>query len=640
MQTAGSRDPRCGRGAYGSLRDWSAAAHRFWIIQPCAHVILAALICALLILPLRSIASTASPALRADMLRVLQENELTGAVWSLVTADGEIAVDAAGVKDARNGKQLSPHDRVHIGSVTKTLLAAGVLRLVSEGRLALDSPIAEYLPDIAIDNPWQASDPIKLRHLLDHTAGLDDARMWQVFSLKAHPDTPLLEAFSRDPSLLRVRSRPGSRFSYSNMGYALLGLVIESVTHERYEMYLDQNLLAPLDMRDSTFTFVSQEGPDADRRLAMGHFERGTVQPSVPVYLRPSMQFTTTAHDMALFSRFLMSDGRIDGEVFIETQLLRAMGQPFATEAAVAGLSTGYGLGLARRDRHGLIGQCHSGNTIGYRAMLCIFPQQQNAFFVAVNADSESATYEKFNALLIDALEISAIPPASIEQPMDDVSAWEGIYIPSPNRFQAFEWLDTVFSFVHVSWDGSQLRLRSLQSRTRFLLPAGGALFRATDRVDASHVLLKSADAKRVLSDGFQSYERTSFAKIGSLWLSLCAGVLGLIFIFVAGFVRLLRRRLTLETSVPFVAVIALLLPLSLFFQQSFLQLGDVTPASATLAVTTAVLPFAMTAGLILQLRHRASGSVAVLDIAAMIAVLQWAIVLAAWGLLPVRLWL
>src|SRR5699024_1127364 len=115
------------------------------------------------------------------------------------------------------------------------------------------------------------------------------------------------------------------------------------------------------------------------------------------------MQFTTTAHDMALFSRFIMSDGRIGSETFIDANLLHAMGRPFETEAASAGLPAGYGLGLTRRDRHGVVGRCHSGNTIGYRAMLCTFPQQQKAFFVAVNTDSEAAGYERFNALLVNA---------------------------------------------------------------------------------------------------------------------------------------------------------------------------------------------------------------------------------------------
>src|SRR5688572_10320955 len=163
----------------------------------------------LFVFPLAAGASALASELRTDMQRLLQENELTGAVWSTVASDGSIAIDSAGVKAASTGEPLSADARVHVGSEAKTVLATGVLRLVSEGRLALDMPISTYLPQLEFDNPWAPSEPIRLRHLLDHTAGLDDARLWQIFSLKVQPDVPLAATFARYPTLLRVRSRPG-----------------------------------------------------------------------------------------------------------------------------------------------------------------------------------------------------------------------------------------------------------------------------------------------------------------------------------------------------------------------------------------------------------------------------------------------
>src|SRR5690606_13076553 len=122
----------------------------------------------------------------------------------------------------------------------------------------------------------------------------------------------------------------------------------------------------PIGMHQSTFRFVSQEGPHADARLAMGHFEDAVTQTAVPLYLRPAGQFTTTASDMGIFARFLMGNGEIEGQPFIASHLLRAMGRPTTTEAAAAGLTdAGYGLGLNSRDRHGVVGNCHTGTTVG-----------------------------------------------------------------------------------------------------------------------------------------------------------------------------------------------------------------------------------------------------------------------------------
>lgn len=596
------------------------------------------LICALLfVLP---IPLNAAPGVRAEIERLLQENGLTGAVWSMV-ADGRVTVDSAGVKVADTGESLSSDARVHVGSVAKTVVATGVLKLVSDGRLALDMPVSKYLPQLVFDNPWASTEPIRLRHLLDHAAGLDDARLWHIFSSKPQPDSPLIETFARDPTLLRVRSRPGSRFSYSNMSYVLLGMVIESVTGQRYERYLDDHLLQPLGMRDSSFAFVSQAGPHADARLAMGHFEDGVTQAAVPSYLRPAAQFTTTAADMALFSRFLMSDGRIDGTPFIDPALLHAMGQAFGTEAARAGLAVGYGLGLSRRDLHGVIGLCHSGNTVGFRAMLCVFPEQHKAFFIAMNADSETADYGAFDAVLIKALKIAGTPPARAETPSPAPAAWQGIYIPAPNRMARFAWIDTVFGFVRVSWDGTHLQLRSLKSGHKTLLPQGGLLFRADDRTTASHALLISADAKRVVTDGLHSYEQTSWTRIALLWASLCAGILGLLAIVCSGTAQLLSRRLAPSQPIflPYLTAIALALPLPLFLLQPFLQLGDATAASMTLAVVTTALPVGMFIGLVRRLRTGIASGMAVLDAAAMLAVLQLTLVLASWNLVPLRLW-
>lgn len=173
-------------------------------------------------------------ALHESIEQALREESLVGAVWFLLTPD-ETVTGAAGLRDARYNEPLSATNKVQVGSVVKTLIATAVLKFVSEGSLALDTPVAALLPDVAFQNPWLESHPLLLRHLLDHTSGLDDARFWQVFSLEAQPDAPLRASLGSDPSLLRLRSRPGTRLSYSNLGYTILGMVIEAVAESARE---------------------------------------------------------------------------------------------------------------------------------------------------------------------------------------------------------------------------------------------------------------------------------------------------------------------------------------------------------------------------------------------------------------------
>lgn len=572
----------------------------------------------------------AAPDLTPQIAALLREQGLNGAVWTTLDAQG-----AAGVSDARSGKPMRVDQRVHVGSVAKTVLATGVLRLVSMRRLSLDTPVSTLLPGMQFDNRWEASDPVRIRHLLDHTAGLDDARFWHVFSMKAQADAPLAAAFPKGSGLLRIRNRPGTRFSYSNMSYTLLGMVIEAVVKQRYERYLDAELLAPLGMHDSTFAYVSQNN---DPRLAMGHFENGVTHPAVPSYVRPAGQFTTTAADMGRLARFLMSDGSVAGKPFIDAELLRQMGEPTGTEAARAGLKVGYGLGLRKLDRNGAIAKCHSGNIIGFRAMLCLFPETQQAFFIAINADSETADYHRFDALLFQALMPAKRAPTPRPASVFDMRAWEGFYIPAPNRFDSMRFVDTVFNFIHVSSDGDLLRLKPFQSAAIELSHVDSGLFQAPGKLLASHALLTSAEGARIISNGTQSYEKVSLLHLLPLWISVIAGVLGLAYILIKAIARLAMRRMSRRDPLlaPFAGALALLLPLPFFYGQSFVQLGDLTLASGLLAAVTAALPVAMLIGMGMALRTKTFKNA---DTAAMLAVLQLTLVLAAWSLLPLRLW-
>lgn len=217
-----------------------------------------------------ALAYAAEPQLQPSIESALRREGLAGAVWSTAGAGGVASIGAAGLKNTATGERMAPDSKVHVGSVAKTVLAMGVLRLVTEGKLSLDTPVAPLLPALVIDNPWNASDPVRVRHLLAHTSGLDNIRFWQLFSMEPRADTPLVAAFAGDPSLLRVKARPGSRYAYSSMGYALLGMLIEAASGKRYEHYLDTKILAPLGMADSTFEFVGQDDAAADKRLATG----------------------------------------------------------------------------------------------------------------------------------------------------------------------------------------------------------------------------------------------------------------------------------------------------------------------------------------------------------------------------------
>jgi CubicO group peptidase (beta-lactamase class C family) len=584
----------------------------------------------------------AEPNLKDDLDQVLVQEGLTGVAWSLIGENGEVSIGATGFRDNPSQTNITANTRFHVGSLAKTLLATGVLRLVTEGLIELDAPASRYLPDLAVENPWRGLADVTVRHLLDHTSGLNDAQMWQMFSQRPRPDTPLIAAFPEPETQLRIRSRPGSRFSYSNTGYTLLGMIIESVAGGRYEAYLDKRILAPLAMHDSTFAFTAQQGEHADPTLAWGHVDDGSRYAASPVFLRPAGQFTTTAADLARFARFLMGDGIVNGQPFIDQELMRSRGRPFGTEAVNSGLVAGYALGLGRRDRHGVVGYCHGGNTVGFVAMLCIFPDEHKAFAYGVNTDSETAIYGRIDSLLITALKITEASPPRPANAAPEIAGWQGRYILSPNRFQSFEYLDNVFSAVKVSADGGSLLMTSMQQNPRRLRPLGGLIYSASDRATASHVFFRGEEDEYLFSDGFRTYEKVPTAYLAAHWMSILLGLAGLTWLFLAGFISILRYRSNFfqRSEAPaFVAIVLLFLPLPFFMTQSFMAIGDFTLASALLAAVTLLLPIGMVLTLTRVRKKWKESHANLIHGLGAAFVLQWCVVLFVGGMLPVRLW-
>lgn len=522
------------------------------------------MIAALTAIVLNSSCLAGEPQLQGRIEGVLSTQRLSGVAWALVGENGESTLGAAGFRDYPSRTEFTIGTRFHVGSLTKSLIATGVLRLVTQGAIELDAPIASYLPTLSFDNPWDERSSPTVRHLLDHTSGLEDARLWQIFSERPSPNTPLVNAFPTSQGLLRIRSRPGARFSYSNMGYALLGLLVESVTGNSYEIYLDEHVLVPLAMHNSTFAFTTQAGDYADPTLAWGHVDDGSRYAARPGFLRPAGQFTTTAGDLSRFAQFLLSDGVLDGKVFIEESLMRSRGHAWGTEAANNGLVAGYALGLGRRDRHRVIGYCHGGNIVGFVSMLCIYPHERKAFAYSVNTDSESADYSLIDSLLIDALAVAGAPQPRTQEPDADVGQWRGRYILSPNRFQTFRYLDTVFGAINVLGDENVFTMAFFQKRSRQLRPLGGRLFSADDRATSSHVFLRGEGGQYLISDGFKTFEKVPTAYLAAHWVSILLGLAGLIWLFVAGLISLVRyraRALRRAEAPAFIAVVFLFAP-------------------------------------------------------------------------------
>lgn len=523
---------------------------------------------------------------------LIKEQKLSGAVWTVVNRQGEIKKDACGYKNMTTKEKLDSTNKILVGSIAKTIIATGFLRMATMGIINLDDPIRKFLPNIPIQNKWEDTHPVTIRYLLDHTSGLSDVKLWQVFSTTARPDTPLGYAYNQSPSLLIVQAKPGTIHSYSNIGYNILGEIAEVISKKSFEQYFHELLLLPLEMKNSSFHFISQK---EDKQLAMGHFDDGQPVFAKPMYLRAAGQFLTTANDMGKFLTFMMSDGKINGKQFIHKELLNEVGNNITTDSYKNGVPLGEALGAYKRDRYGVMGIAKNGNTLGFRSMLYMFPHHQKAFFIAFNMDSETSQYDLFNEILTKHLDLPIERFKEKGYIIDEKKKlWEGYYVPLITKVKPFRLLDIVFNFIKVTFSKNEATLSPFQGKSKKLLYQQNNLFSMKDRIDVSHSFYKVSESDYFITDGINTYQKISGIKILAIGASFGLGAISILYFIIIGVFGAIKIKSKFFSSPEFPIIIVLILLMFAIFSigtQSILKLGDFSLSNFVIALSTTLLP-------------------------------------------------
>lgn len=577
--------------------------------------------------------------LKSEIIRLLKEQNLTGAIWSTIAANGQIIVDSHGYKNTKTKVLISRNDKVHVGSVSKTILAAGFLRMATLKLIHLDDPVKKYLPNLPLENRFEETSPVTIRHLLNHTSGLTDAKLWHIFSTTAKPNTPLETIYLNSRAILKIQYQPGSIYSYSNLGYSILGMVIEKITNRPYENYLDENFLKPLGMTNSTFHFISQS---SDLRLAFGHFDNSEPVRAMPMYLRPAGQFTTTAEDIGKFMLFMMSDGVIKGKAFILPEHLKAVGTQKQTDAFKHGLPYGDALGAYSRDRYGVVGIAKNGNTLGFTSMIYMFPDYKKAFFIVFNMDSETANYDLFNEVLVKYLNLPTKQLITrAEKLTDELKRWKGYYIPVITKIQPFGLLDIVFSHTKVETSQRGALLLPFQGKDKKLIYQGKNQFSVDDRTHISHTFYISPDGVLLISDGVKTLKKVNGLSIIAIGLSLLLGIFALIYLFFLGMIKLVVYQLDFKTQPIFwifIAMLILFISIAFISTQPFMHIGNLNTGNALLFLATLILPLFTIVSFLLMIK-KGKKVLRNLSFWATILVLQFCMLLLVNNLLPIIMW-
>lgn len=342
-------------------------------------------------------------------------NDVPGIAAALVLGDGQVvSLGAAGIRKRGAPDRVTAADRFHIGSCTKSMTATLAGMLVDEKKLSWTTTVGDVFGAQAdlrdrLDAAWR---PVTLEQLLTNRsgapAGLDQDGLWG--RLWAHRGTP---AEARRKLVAGVITRPpeappGSKFIYSNGGFAIAGAMIESRTGEEWESLLTRRLFDPLEMRSAGFGAPGERGRIDEPR---GHTERGdAVEPGPgsdnPNAIGPAGTVHVAVADWAKYAAL-----HVTGERRLPGQNLLSPGAFKKLHAPPPGAEPPYAMGWGVTERPWGGGRVltHNGSNTMWFAVLWIAPERDFAVLAACNqggARGAKATDEAVWALIQDHLAI------------------------------------------------------------------------------------------------------------------------------------------------------------------------------------------------------------------------------------------
>lgn len=318
---------------------------------------------------------------QARIPELMAQEHIPGLALVLVDGDRVVWQQGFGTTDSGGRTPVTVDTIFSVQSMSKIFTATAVMQAVQSGRLDLDVPITTYLPGFTVHSAFESRPERKItpRMLLSHTAGFThEAPLGNNYE----PEPGDFDAHVRSISDTWLRFPVGTGYAYSNLGIDLAAYILEQVWHKPFPAIMRDSLLAPLGMERSTFD-RDQVHASADR--AIGRSD-DMVPPPVDVPMTAAGGLWASAADLALFLRFQLGDGTVDGRTVLDAALIQEMR---TVPAPHAGAPAGYALGVAcTRWRAGqyLNLFSHGGGGYGFLSDLWWLPQLQLGIAVLTNS--------------------------------------------------------------------------------------------------------------------------------------------------------------------------------------------------------------------------------------------------------------
>ncbi len=330
----------------------------------------------------------------------LQKSGIVGSSFMFVRDNKVIAKRFWGMANLEKNRMVDEDTIYHWASITKTFTGIAIMQLRDRGLLKLDDSVVKYLPELrAVHNPYGDMSEITIRHLLSHSAGFrnptfpwkDETKAWQ-----PHEPQDWQQIVAMFP-YTEIKFKPGSRYSYSNLGIVFLGRIIELITKDDYEVYIDKNIFKPLEMHRSYFDATPYHL--LKYRSHSYYVENGKRTPArfdVNTGITVSNGgLNSPLPDMVKYLNFLVGDPTKQNvyEGVLKRSSLEEMWLPVVETNSDANENpsdvSNVGLTFFINRQNGLIG--HSGDQNGFIMYIDFHPKKRAASIMAFNTNLQSS---------------------------------------------------------------------------------------------------------------------------------------------------------------------------------------------------------------------------------------------------------
>jgi CubicO group peptidase (beta-lactamase class C family) len=591
--------------------------------------------------------------LQKQLEKVLKDSRTPGMSVVIAHRDRAEWIAGLGKADVASDRATTPETLFRIGSTSKAFTSLSILKLANEGKLALADPVRKLASEVWFENRWEATDPVRVVDLLEHTTGWDDMHFREY--AEDAPGMGLREALDYDHHSRISRWRPGTRMAYCNSGPAVAAYIVEKVTGQRFEDYVTQNFFAPIGMKTATYF-----QPTSVPSTTLYHPDGKTPYQYWNILYRPAGSINASADDMAAYVQFYLNRGRVSGTQVMPAAAVDRMEVPTRTWAAQEGLKAGYGLSNYWSVEDGFVYHGHNGGVEGGLTEMSYMPDYGVGYFFSINSGDGDA-FEKIGkairAYVTRELPKPPLPPtASLPVNAAEYAGW---YEPGAPRVEMLNFLERLLGMARVSFSEGKLLASSLDGINDVFVPVVGAQFRHVPKKDPPEPIATVELLSPNAEGQFIQFGPGDTMKRIPAWLAVAEIILtAFVILAVASIIVYApfwllgglwkKRRRPAERGMriwPLVAVLSLAGFVVIFILSSddlISRLGNLTVWSFGLFLTTIAYAVASVASVVALWRAPEEGirnGVRKYSTAVTTALLIGAAYLAYWGIIGLRTW-